>query len=273
MLRVQWILAALSLTLSFAVAPAISLAQPAPGAPDPAQSSATPPGAAAGPATAPLVSAPSQPSPAAEPTAAAPPVVIEPAPALVRFSGYSSLNLGFPTGSVTSSAPLSNMASHAYQIEGGPDLVIARHVIVGVNLGVGRVALGDDVEVTCRRFNVSCTGATFTAGAHVEVLLMPAGSPVVPWIGVEAGYELLALSLANGISNAGLSFTGNQVEIRAGVDFRLREQGGWGPFIAYQSGKYTSLEITDGPNTDQSSMGIPNQSDHGWLLVGLRGRL
>lgn len=117
-----------------------------------------------------------------------------------------------------------------------------------------------------------CWGAILDAGAHLEVLLLPAGSPAVPWIGVEAGYELLALSASDGVGNAGLSFLGNQFEIRAGVDFHFREQGGWGPFIAYQRGTYTSEEIT-GSSTAGGPMDLQNQSGHGWLLVGLRGRL
>lgn len=277
MLRVGWILVTISLTLSLALVPASSLAQPAPDTPDPERSPAGPPDAAAGPAAATPETAPSpgptpppptQPPPAAAPTAAGPPVVSEPAPSLVRTSGYSSLNMGFPMGSITSSAPLSDMAGRAFRLEGGPELMIARHVVMGFNVAAGLVAVGDNLDATCRSHNVSCHGAILNAGAHLEFLLAPAGSPVVPWIGVEAGYELLALSVSDGTSSADASFAGNQFEIRAGLDFHVREQGGWGPFVAYQSGKYTSVEITG-----SSSMEIPNQSGHGWLLVGLRGRL
>lgn len=278
------ILATLSLAASLALAPASSLAQPAPSAPDPVQSPAPPPDAAAGEAADPSVSAPSPsptpapsppppPSPAAEPPTAEPPVVAEPAPSLARFSGYTSLNVGFPMGSVTSNAPLSNMASQAFQLEAGPDFMIASRVILGLNLSVGVIALGDEFDASCRAQGVSCRGAIFDAGLHLEFLLMPAGSPVVPWIGLEAGYEVLAVGASSGTSSADVSYLGNQSEVRAGVDFHFRDRGGWGPFIAYQRGKYTSRDISGSASTAGGSMDLPNQSDHGWLLVGLRGRL
>jgi hypothetical protein len=275
------ILATLSLALSLALAPASSLAQPAPSAPDPEQSPAPAPDAAAGAAADPSVSAPSPsptpatppPPPAAEPPTAEPPGVAEPAHSPVRFSGYNSLNLGFPTGSITSSAPLRNMASGAFQLEAGPDLVIARRVILGFNLSVGVIALGDEFDASCRAQSVSCRGAIFDAGAHLEFLLMPAGSPAVPWIGFEAGYELFAVSESDGPRSYDVSYLGNQFEIRAGVDLHLREQGGWGPFIAYQRGKYTSVDISSSDGTVAGRMDLANQSEHGWLLVGLRGRL
>jgi len=154
----------------------------------------------------------------------------------------------------------------------GPDLVIGRRVIVGFNVAVGLISLGDGLDASCRKASMSCGGAIVNAGAHLEVLLRPAGSPVVPWIGVEAGYEVLALSASDGTSNATVSYLGNEFEIRAGVDFQFREQGGWGPFIVYQLGRYTSQDVT-GSSTVGGTMDLKNQDAHGWLLVGLRGRL
>ena len=291
MSRARSTLATVSLVLSLALSSASVLAQPSPSPPDPGQSPAAPPDDAAAQTAAPSSTAPASTAPAPDAAAAQtaapsattapastapppevePPVAGEPRRALFRASAYNSLTVGFPMGSIYSNVPLANAASRVVQFEAGPDLMIGGRVIVGFNVALGLLTLADAFDTGCRADNVSCAGVTFNFGAHLDVLLMPAGGSAVPWIGAETGYEVLALSRADGANSS--FYLGNQLEIRAGVDFHFRKQGGWGPFIAYQLGTYTSQDVTDNSSAGEGGMEIQNQSGHGWLLFGVRGRL
>lgn len=246
---------------------------------EPAQSPASP-DAAAAQSAAPSVTASSPVAPATTTTTTTMPPPLEaefpvasaPAPKLFHASGYHSLNVGFPMGSIRGNVPLANTASRVLRLEGGPELMIASRVVVGLNVAIGALTIGDALDASCQADDASCAGITVNLGVHLDLLLRPAGGSATPWIGIETGYEVLALTKSDGDSNAHI-YVGNQLEIRAGVDFRFRKQGGWGPFIAYQLGTYTSEDTTDNSTSGEGSMTLADQSRHGWLIIGMRGRL
>jgi hypothetical protein len=293
MSRTRSTLATSSLAVSLALSSTSVMAQPSvgpqvpeqrpapprdvPAAPvEPAQSPASPDAAAAQTA-APPVTAASPVAPAPTPPTPPPleeesPVASAPAPKLFHASGYHSLNVGFPMGSIRGNVPLANTASRVLRLEGGPELMIASRVVVGLNVAIGALTIGDALDASCQADDASCAGITVNLGVHLDLLLKPAGGSATPWIGIETGYEVLALSKSDGDSNAHI-YVGNQLEIRAGVDFRFRKQGGWGPFIAYQLGTYTSEDATDNSTSGEGSMTLADQSRHGWLIIGMRGRL
>jgi len=195
----------------------------------------------------------------------------QPAPMPFHFGGQGGISFGLPVGDVASGAPLSDYGSAMIQIEGGPDLVILDRVVLGFNIGLGYVPVPSKLADACDANGISCYGLNLNFGVHGQVLLIPAGNPMVPWVGLEAGYEDLLLSVSDGVDSVTRSYGGAQFELSGGLDLKVRNTAGWGPFIAYRFGKYTSTSLS-GTNTVSESGEILNQSSHGWFFLGLRSR-
>ena len=188
-----------------------------------------------------------------------------------HFGGQGGLSFGLPLGDVASGVALSDNVSLMIQFEGGGDLVILERVVVGFNIGLGYAPAASRISNVCSANGTSCYGFNLNFGAHAQVLLIPAGNPMVPWVGLEAGYEELLLSESDGVDSITVSYGGAQVELSAGLDLRVRNTSGWGLFIAYRFGKYTSTGVS-GTNTVDNTGEITNQSSHGWFFLGVRSR-
>jgi hypothetical protein len=198
---------------------------------------------------------------------APPPVLVNP----FHFGGQGGLSFGLPTGEVAAGSALGDNVSLMIQIEGGADLVILERVVLGFNIGLGYAPAASRISNACSANGTSCYGFNLNFGAHAQVLLIPAGNPMVPWVGLEAGYEDLLLSESDGVDSVTVSYGGAQFELSGGLDLKVRNTAGWGPFVAYRFGKYTSAGVS-GTNTVENSGEIANQSSHGWFLLGLRSR-
>jgi hypothetical protein len=208
------------------------------------------------------------PAPAPQPAYYAPqPVLVMP----FHFGGQGGLSFGLPIGDLASGVALGDNVSLMVQLEGGADLVILDRVVLGFNLGFGYAPVASAISDACTSVGHSCYGLNLNVGAHAQVLLIPAGNPMVPWVGLEAGYEELFISESDGVDTFTVSYGGAQVELSGGLDLKVRNTAGWGPFVAYRFGKYTSAS-TSGTNTLDTTGEIANPSSHGWFFLGLRSR-
>jgi len=197
-----------------------------------------------------------------------------PQPVLVmpfHFGGQGSLSFGLPVGDLFAGTPIGDSLAAMIQIEGGGDLVILDRVVLGFNIGLGYAPASSMLSDACSANGTSCYGLNLNFGAHAQVLLIPAGNPMVPWVGLEAGYEDLLITETDGVDDFTLSYAGAQVELSAGLDLKVRNTAGWGPFIAYRFGKYTSASAS-GTTTIDTAGEIANPSSHGWFFLGLRSR-
>jgi hypothetical protein len=207
------------------------------------------------------------PAPAPQPVYYAPQPVVLP----FHFGGQGALSFGLPLGDLFTGTALGDSVSAMIQIEGGGDLVILDRVVLGFNIGLGYAPASSMLSNSCSANGTSCYGLNLNVGAHAQVLLIPAGNPMVPWVGLEVGYEDLFLTETDGVDDFTVSFGGAQVELSGGLDLKVRNTAGWGPFIAYRFGKYTS-ESVSGTTTVDTTGTIANPSSHGWFLLGVRSR-
>ena len=147
--------------------------------------------------------------------------------------------------------------------------------VLGFNFGLGYVAPGTEFSNGCNADGASsCAGLHLDIGAHAEFrFIQPANYFVVPWVGVEGGYEALWLSESfQSGGSATASFGGGQFEIRAGIDLANSPERGWGGFLAYRFGRFTSVSTTDSSTVYQAAYAITSPAEHGWFMIGVRAR-
>ncbi|HXJ20625.1 MAG TPA: hypothetical protein VMT03_10355 [Polyangia bacterium] len=222
------------------------------------------------------------PPPAYYPPPPPPPVYAPPPPPppsinrFFRFGGSSSLMFGIPTGSLIAGTSLSSVASILIQVEGGPDVILFDRLVLGFNFGLGYVGAGSDFSSGCNKDGASgCYGLNLDIGGHVEFRFINPNPAyvqwLVPWAGIEGGWEGLWLVESSTYASGSVAFGGSQFEIRAGADLARGLERGWGAFLSYRLGRFTSVSSSNAYLYDSSSY-IANAAEHGWLMLGFRGR-
>jgi hypothetical protein len=256
--------------------------QPAEAAPPPAPPAAeAPPATYGSPPPPPAYYPPPPPAyyPPPPPPVYAPPP--PPPPSLnrfFRFGGSTALILGFPTGSLFAGTHLSSLASVLVQLEGGPDIILFDRLVLGFNFGLGYVGAGTDFSNGCNHDGASgCYGLNLDIGAHAEFRFIDSRPGyfqwVVPWAGLEGGWEgLWLIESAPDGSSASAGFGGSQFELRAGVDVAHSLERGWGMFLSYRFGRFTSVTNSNTTYLYEAPSYIANPAEHGWIMLGFRGR-
>jgi hypothetical protein len=82
-----------------------------------------------------------------------------------------------------------------------------------------------------------------------------------PWVGVGAGYEWLQLHAG---STTLIARGWELAQVEAGVDLKVLDSFGFGPFIALALGQYGSESLPGAQTT------VTNKAFHEWLVFGLR---
>jgi hypothetical protein len=194
-----------------------------------------------------------------------------------RFGGSTNLMLGFPTGSLFSGTSLSSVASVLVQVEGGPDVILYDRLVLGFNFGLGYVGAGGDFTRGCNKDAASsCYGLNLDIGAHAEFRFIQNQQNyfqwLVPWVGVEGGWEGLWLEETSAAGSGSFSFGGSQFELRAGADIARSLERGWGLFLSYRFGRFTSTTNSNYAYLYDVPSYIANPAEHGWIMIGTRGR-
>jgi hypothetical protein len=146
------------------------------------------------------------------------------------------------------------------------------HLFIGAFLGTAVGGAAGQVERTCEQLSVNCVGVGYRAGAVVEWNVRP-GEKINPWFGYGFGYELGGSNGSNGSSSISNSVRGFEyAHVLAGVDLRLQEYFGIGPFVDAALGTYDVAES----RTNQGGLvvnrggAIEDKSFHVWLTLGVR---
>lgn len=241
----------------------------------------------------PATPAPSTPPAAAPEEARPPPPAFEPAiapegPPLGRRGFQAALRTGvaIPSGLVAGRTsrgeelPMNEALS--LQI---PLLVdVGWKVIPNLFLGLyGGLAFGSSDYSLCAR--ESCSVLAKRLGVQVQYHIAPA-EQLNPWVGYGLGLEAFDISHENG---AGCSSTAGASGLEwghfmGGIDLRLSKHFGFGPFIDFSAGTYTSQTrhkadcyakfATSGVANDTFANGsIENTATHYWLTLGARAVL
>jgi hypothetical protein len=150
-----------------------------------------------------------------------------------------------------------------------------RQLFIGAYLGVAVGGAAGQIAKNCNDLGVSCIGVGGRGGLLVEANLRP-GEAVNPWVGAGFGYELgYSSGSAPGttISNfvRGFEYT----HLLGGIDFRLQEWFGIGPFLDFSIGKYDFAQSRSNAGGLGETRGgdITEKAFHYWLIVGPRAVL
>lgn len=147
-----------------------------------------------------------------------------------------------------------------------------RQLFVGAFVGAAIGGAAGQVQTTCDQLGVSCVGIGYRAGILAEWSFRPENT-VNPWFGYGFGYELGSSNGSNDKTTIKSSFRGFEfAHLLAGVDFRLQEYFGIGPFVDAALGSYSvaQSETNVGGRVAKRGGVIDDTSLHVWLTFGVR---
>lgn len=158
----------------------------------------------------------------------------------------------------------------------------SRHFSVGMYLSYGIGITPDAISNACDSaeaasagVDVSCTSSDVRLGLQFHFHILP-DELVDPWVGLGSGLEWFAMTqrASAGGQSASATFTVSGFEmfnLQAGLDFKLAEQIGLGPFVTFSNGSFGSAKISC-VNTacNEQSADIANTASHQWLLFGAK---
>jgi hypothetical protein len=128
----------------------------------------------------------------------------------------------------------------------------------------------DGARLSCHGFDLR-SGPQFLYHAPVTPLLDP-------WVGAGLGWEVLKItaSAQSQASTAKLDVSASGIELfmlEAGLDFKLAESFGLGPFVAYSAGMFSNSSVScQGDCTGVPTGGgdIAQKTVHSWTFFGAR---
>ena len=81
-----------------------------------------------------------------------------------------------------------------------------------------------------------------------------------PWLGIGTGYEWLNVDRGAPVRAGGL-----ELSLQAGGDFHLSPEVGFGPYLCFSVGQFSTVTVGGIPQT-----GV-DKTSHGWVQVGVKG--
>ncbi|MFO0659055.1 MAG: hypothetical protein U0165_04395 [Polyangiaceae bacterium] len=143
---------------------------------------------------------------------------------------------------------------------------LSPNVVLAGYLGIAVGSVGDGLKDTCAV--VSCTVVGARLGAEIFYQFSPAAQ-TNPWIGYGIGLESTSLSASSGGQTVSVTASGPEfAHLMGGVDFRLSQSIGLGPFVDFAVGQYSTVEVKSG--TQATSSEISKKAIHEWLSFGLK---
>ncbi|HEX5098761.1 MAG TPA: hypothetical protein VFV94_04645 [Polyangiaceae bacterium] len=181
-----------------------------------------------------------------------------PPPAQVGFQMALRTGYAVPLGKAEDDLDMSDFASGQVPIfveVGGKPI---KHLFLGGYMGFGFGGPAGFLKEAC---NGRCSAASFRLGIEGQLHMLPAAL-ANPWLGYGIGLESVAVGTSGDDS---IAFAGVELaRFSAGVDFRLTEVFGVGPFVDFSMGNYSSISLGD------VSVDIPHTTLHEWLTLGAR---
>ena len=118
-----------------------------------------------------------------------------------------------------------------------------------------------------------CSAQDIRFGLQAQYRFMPRES-FDPWLGVGFGYEWLDRSFSfQGVDGTFTVHGWEFLNLQGGVDFKVADSFGIGPFLSFSLGEYSSYsaDISGLGVAGSGSGDIDNTALHEWLTLGVRG--
>jgi hypothetical protein len=163
-------------------------------------------------------------------------------------------------------------------------LHFSEHFTVGMYLSYGSGISSDELGRACDSaeaeaeavgVDLSCSSSDVRLGAQFLFHILPA-QLVDPWVGVGTGWEWFSFTqrISAGGESASGTFTVSGWEmfnLQAGVDFKLADRMGLGPFVSFSNGSFGSVKTScENTTCNEQSDDITNTASHQWLMFGAK---
>lgn len=189
-----------------------------------------------------------------------------PSQAEAGFTMGFRLGLGFPGGELEDGLDLGDDVELAvpFLFQLGGAFAQDRMSVEGF-FELSPMVLTDEVSDGCELLGAGadCAAAGLRIGALFSYRFMPERS--TPWVGGALAWETLTETVEDSfVGDADWTYSGYNVELMGGYDFKLGRVFALGPYASFQFGEFTDLS----GDLDYD----PNAGMHTWLQLGVRGR-
>ncbi len=133
-----------------------------------------------------------------------------------------------------------------------------KDVTVGLYFAYGIGQLASDVCPS----GASCSASDIRVGAQALYTFNEVKAALVPWAGVGLGYEQGSAK----IEDFKTTFSGYELNLQAGGDYKVNEQFSVGPYVQLAVAQYGKAKV-DGVSGD-----ITDKALHQWLGFGVAGK-
>jgi hypothetical protein len=124
----------------------------------------------------------------------------------------------------------------------------------------------------CGANGIECSGSSLRFGAQGSYTFNQVTGPFVPWAGLFGGYESVSSKISNAPGGAAtFDFTGWELGLQVGGDYKVNEQFSVGPYLTASLGQYGSAEGKLNGTTVFSGS-ITDTAMHNWLTIGVMGK-
>lgn len=142
-------------------------------------------------------------------------------------------------------------------------------LLIGGYVGMSVGGAAGDAKDNCAANDASCVSLVGRLGVDLQYHFLP-DAQTDPWLGYGMGFEAAKLTHDTSEREASRTFTGFELaHFMAGVDFRVSQRFGLGPFVDFALGRYTHISQEHG--NESGSARIKDQAGHQWFTIGARG--
>ena len=116
----------------------------------------------------------------------------------------------------------------------------------------------------------TCSARVWRVGLQATWTFATAGGSE-PWVGLASGYEWAIVDRTRGSTITTTLRGFEPIAVQGGIEWRLGRWLALGPYALAGLGQYSRMSVDTGYGA--ASEDIPDRSVHGWIHVGVRGRL
>jgi hypothetical protein len=181
------------------------------------------------------------------------------------------LGYGIPLGIIGQDLKLNDYVTGQVPIWIDAGYRFTPNIIAGLYFQYGFGFLADNICPS----PADCSAHDIRVGIQGQYRFLPKET-ANPWLGIGFGYEWLGLSVSAttpvGSIDASIDAHGFEfVNLQGGVDFKVAEGVGIGPFLSFSLDEYSNASAsTSGLAAFSGSGEIQNKALHEWLTLGVR---